>query len=494
MFLAAVRPVQLAADARLRPLANLWEENTRPGIPSKLVEQTTFVVAGPELNEQGQIRNGGGEQVVIHATEPIDFASYLKKGYPTLTTTQDGGHELMVISPSPSTMSFATTDERTLVGRIRSELVKLLSTANATQPPKEAEIWQQTANGPLFVVAQSASARVIFRGRTDPVTALLLPLLDAADTLLLWVEPGENLEIHGRLVCKSAESAKLVAETVEALAVFARNAVDSQRKHATENSATRQDFEPLWQLIHECVAGRQISTNGNDVQIELTAGKTDTAVKLIVDTLTPAIRASRAAAIRNTSLNNLKQIGIAMHNYEAMHRRLPPAVLLGPDGKTPYSWRVELLPALGYDALYKQYRFDQPWDSSDNRKVLDQIPTIYRHPADDERSTNASYFVITGPGTVFPNGQGTALADIKDGVSVTLLVVEAKRDIPWTKPEDIPYAADQPVPELGGWIPNFPNVAYCDGRALPMKMDGVGESMLRAMITKAGSEIIELQR
>jgi hypothetical protein len=183
-----------------------------------------------------------------------------------------------------------------------------------------------------------------------------------------------------------------------------------------------------------------------------------------------------------------------MHNYEAMHRRLPPAVLVCPDGKTPYSWRVELLPSLGYETLYKQYRFDQPWDSPDNRKVLDQIPAIYRHPADEGHSKSASYFVLTGPDTVFPDGQGTAFADIKDGVSATLLVVEAKRDIPWTKPEDIPYAADQPVPELGGWIPNFPNVAYCDGRALPMKMDGVNEEMLRAMITKAGGEIIELQR
>ena len=60
-------------------------------------------------------------------------------------------------------------------------------------------------------------------------------------------------------------------------------------------------------------------------------------------------------------------------------------------------------------------------------------------------------------------------------------------------PEHIPYTADQPVPQLGGWSPNFPNVTFCDGRALPMKLDGVGEKMLRAMITKSGGETIELQ-
>ena len=44
------------------------------------------------------------------------------------------------------------------------------------------------------------------------------------------------------------------------------------------------------------------------------------------------------------SINNLKQIGLAMHNFHDVHRHLPPAVIVGPDGKPWHSWRVLLLP------------------------------------------------------------------------------------------------------------------------------------------------------
>jgi len=189
------------------------------------------------------------------------------------------------------------------------------------------------------------------------------------------------------------------------------------------------------------------------------------------------------------SVNNLKQIALAMHNFHAANNRFPPAVLMGPDGKTPHSWRVALLPYLEQGNLYRQYRLDEPWDGPNNRQLLAKLPAIYRAPRELPGSSNASYFVLTGPETIFDGPQGSGMADIRDGTSNTLLVVECKRDIPWTKPEDIPYDPRKPLPELGGCYEDLFIAAMADGsvRALPKTTD---EQTLRALISKAGGEVV----
>ena len=183
-------------------------------------------------------------------------------------------------------------------------------------------------------------------------------------------------------------------------------------------------------------------------------------VKLV---LSPAVVASRTAALRAQSVNNMKQIALAMHNYHAAHNHFPPAVGLGPDGKTPHSWRVAHPALPGAGRLYKEYRFDEPWDGPSNRKVLEKMPAVYGVPGAGGDPTHPSYFVLTGPGTLFADAKGTSIAQITDGTSNTIMVVEAKRDIPWTKPEDIPYDAAKPLPELGGYFPDGFDAAFADG-------------------------------
>jgi prepilin-type processing-associated H-X9-DG protein len=198
----------------------------------------------------------------------------------------------------------------------------------------------------------------------------------------------------------------------------------------------------------------------------------------------PAVAAARQAARRAQSLNNLKQLALAMMNYLDANRHFPPAVLYGPDGKTPYSWRVALLPWLDQKALYDQYHFDEPWDGPNNRKLLEKMPAVFRCPTEPAESKNACYFALVGPGTIFDGQKGTTPGEIVDGMSNTLLLVEAKRDIPWTKPEDIAYDPDKPLPELGGFFEGGFNAAFADGSVyFPSATDS--EKVLRALITKA---------
>jgi hypothetical protein len=154
---------------------------------------------------------------------------------------------------------------------------------------------------------------------------------------------------------------------------------------------------------------------------------------------------------------------------------------------------VAILPYIEQAALYQQYKFDEPWDSPSNRKVLAQIPPTFRHPSLPQTSVNASYFVLTGPDTMFPTGtkKGIDFAKVSDGLSNTIMVVEAKREIPWTKPEDIPYAKDQPLPTFGGFDePSGFNAGFGDG-SVRFISKNAAETLLRALFTRAGGELIQ---
>jgi Protein of unknown function (DUF1559) len=165
----------------------------------------------------------------------------------------------------------------------------------------------------------------------------------------------------------------------------------------------------------------------------------------------------REAAARVVSANNLKQIAFAMHAYaEAHDGRLPPAVLRDAQGKPLLSWRVLILPYLEKESLYQQFHLDEPWDGSHNIALLSSMPKIYSAPTElpgEARGESSSTFyqVFTGEGTAFEGSQGLRLPqDFNDGTSQTILVVEARQAVPWTKPDDLPYAAVEPLPLLGG--------------------------------------------
>src|SRR5438874_1410722 len=78
------------------------------------------------------------------------------------------------------------------------------------------------------------------------------------------------------------------------------------------------------------------------------------------------------AADRVRGQRNLKVLGLAMHNHLSGHAAFP-ADTAAKDGTPLLSWRVALLPYLEEDALYKQFKLDEPWDGEHNKKLLAKI-------------------------------------------------------------------------------------------------------------------------
>jgi type II secretory pathway pseudopilin PulG len=188
-------------------------------------------------------------------------------------------------------------------------------------------------------------------------------------------------------------------------------------------------------------------------------------IGVLVALLLPAVQAAREAARRAQSMNNLKQIALAMHMYHDTHQTFPPRATYSSDGKPLLSWRVHLLPFLGQETLYQQFHLDEPWDSPHNRQFIEQMPAIYRNPSARASSSQATYLVPAGKGAIFEGKEGTPMRKITDGTSNTLLVVEVNESaaVVWTKPDDLIFDANKPLAGLGAAHAGGFLVALADG-------------------------------
>src|SRR5205085_3628183 len=114
----------------------------------------------------------------------------------------------------------------------------------------------------------------------------------------------------------------------------------------------------------------------------------------------PAAEPQRKAGDRqrHKSINNLKQIMIAIHNHHDSNNHLP-ADIRDKNGKPLLSWRVAILPFLMQDNLYQQFKLDEPWDSEHNLKLLQHMPVTYHVGIEPKGSTHTYYQAFAGPGT-----------------------------------------------------------------------------------------------
>ena len=169
-------------------------------------------------------------------------------------------------------------------------------------------------------------------------------------------------------------------------------------------------------------------------------------------------------AQRSQSTNNLKQLGIAMHNFHDVHSKFPGSVK-DADGKPLLSWRVQLLPFLEEAPLFDQFRMDEPWDSPYNKELIKQMPPALMSPGSKAGEGKTNYVGLNHEKAIFDGGAGARLRDILDGTSNTIMIVEADDDhaVIWTKPDDLDFSEEKPHDGLGGLRKDGFLVAFCDG-------------------------------
>ncbi len=190
-------------------------------------------------------------------------------------------------------------------------------------------------------------------------------------------------------------------------------------------------------------------------------------------------------------MNEVRQIGMAMLSYETQHGTFPAAGSVNDQGEPLLSWRVAILPFIEQQALYEQFKQDEPWDSEHNLALLKQMPEIFG----DDPGGKTRIQVFDGEEAAFHGGRKVTPRDIaKDGMSLTIMLVETGPDkaVPWTKPADVPFDPTDPAKALGkipaaGFI-----TAFFDG-SVRSHASSIQPEVLKAMITPAGGELIPVE-
>lgn len=137
---------------------------------------------------------------------------------------------------------------------------------------------------------------------------------------------------------------------------------------------------------------------------------------------------------RKLVIVHLRAISAALETYRDRNSGYP-----GTSNEGRLSWRVMLLPYLGYGDLYRSFNFAEPWDGPTNRPLLERIPDQFRSP--DCPTTSTCYMLIKGSGTAFADPEGLPTEKCRDGIEHTVLLVEVHKDLakPWTAPDDYTF-------------------------------------------------------
>jgi len=303
------------------------------------------------------------------------------------------------------------------------------------------------------------------------------PIYDGWQWVSLGLSPAPKFDLQLTIQANDEKS----AEALERIAIAAvKTAIEN--KHVSSVIPNARGFASL--LTPKRAANR----------VQLVLNEANGAGKLIAEAGTPLLDKVEASSRRANSINNLKQLMLAMHNYHDTAKAFPAAAISAKDGKKLLSWRVALLPYLGEPELYNQFHLDEPWDSDHNKKLITKMPAVYgsMNASRDQRSKGMTTYVgLVADKTLFGSDEPVAIRKITDGTSNTIALVDANSDkaVIWTEPVDLQVDLQQPVKGLQGQNDNRFIVGMCDG-SVRMVPDTIAVQVLQALFQINDGEVV----
>lgn len=139
---------------------------------------------------------------------------------------------------------------------------------------------------------------------------------------------------------------------------------------------------------------------------------------------------------RRKSFKNLQKISDALFAYLGEKGRFPLSYRTAPGGIPSLSWRVELLPYLGYEELYNRFDFGRAWNMQPNKDLLQYIPDEFVSPERFDTKTN--YLLPAAEPFIFGENRAISPSRIDDGPENTILLLEVNNEhaVNWTEPKD----------------------------------------------------------
>ncbi len=217
-------------------------------------------------------------------------------------------------------------------------------------------------------------------------------------------------------------------------------------------------------------------------------------IALLVAFFLPSVRRAGPAARRTHCRVNLRQIGIALHEYHDAYGAFPPAYTVDADGNRLHSWRTLILPFFdtGLPDELHDCKIDptKPWDDPANAKALANMESVFHCPSADIPQYHTTYLAVVTPNSCLRPARPRPLSEVTDHPGQTLMVIEVPLEhaVPWMAPQD---ADEQMVLDIGSDSdlshPGEFFAAFVDGRVLELSAK-MPASERRALISVAGND------
>jgi hypothetical protein len=474
--------------------------------PSSLERATAFVLLDPETKEP---RPFG----VIRFSAPFDPAVVARLYLPKARVVGAGAKAVYVDREMGLAVTFPD-DRHVLIG-VPGAVEAYLAGKPAKDGPL-APALKLAATRPV-VAAANVAALPIPPDALDEVPEEVRPILKA-DQVVVSMDLGAEAKLELRAAYQDAAAADAAERAVRALVALGRQKIAEQRRELEAKLFDRKVTTPrppdqlpdalgavfglgaLGRLDDFLADAKLVTRDGNDLTFAAAMPKELVAaaggvLAVGVGLALPAVQKVREAAARVQSQNNLKQIGLAVHNYESAHGKLPEDIK-DKDGKPILSWRVAILPYIEQENVYRQFKLDEPWDSEANKPLSQAAIKVFLSPqaADDPRPDGyglTNYLGVAGPGTIFDPKGNVKFLDITDGTSNTVMVVETANAVPWAKPGDLLIDPKKPLPKLVP-VPGHEtvNVLMGDGSVRAVNPGKVSEKVWRLLFTRNDGEVI----
>ena len=393
---------------------------------------------------------------------------------------------------------FIRIDDRTVaiseVVRRAKTIVRLIEDLKAGNPAQDGPLADALALAPkhtLVAGADFAPGRMALKDAGEPEAAELKPLLKMlqAERALWTIDYGQSITAKATLTFFDADTAEKVEPAAKEIFDFAREIIGKEVEDKRRDAETKAVLDPILAFLDAAFGKATAKRDGKVLTLTL-GGVVDAAFKKSLDAF-PAWAFVEVERIKTS--NNLKQIGLAMYNYESANQHFPRDIT-DPDGKAILSWRVQLLPYMEQEKLWKQFDLTKPWDDAANKGLLEKMPDVFKIPGREAKDKGFTYFqtfasekAIKGGSPFLVAGVNRRIVAITDGTSNTLMVVDGEAAVNWMKPGDLAYDPKK-LPKVGrdGWM----FAGFGDGSVRRMRVPKA--EVLKALITVDGGEVVNL--
>ena len=209
----------------------------------------------------------------------------------------------------------------------------------------------------------------------------------------------------------------------------------------------------------------------------------------------PFISKKASLAAQRSDSGNMIAIAQALNAYALRHGSYPTPIVKDNNGMPLYSWRVLILPFLGYEDLYNRFQLEQPFDSPANLNLAIEMPSVFASSFSGARNfQQTNYALLVGPGTLFPPTGPLSPADAEDP---TILVVETTDGMySWTEPVDIDVGkglaiGSQSMKDIGGIHKGATIVVTVKEEAYAIPATN-SQTLVDALVTPKGGETTDM--